>query len=61
MKTVVITGASKGIGLATTKKFLNEGWRVIGTYLNTLIPIQNENLVAIQYDQSNSESIAKED
>lgn len=59
MKTIVITGASRGIGLATAKKFLSEGWRVIGTYLNTSIPIQNNNLIIIQYDQSNSESIAK--
>lgn len=25
MKTIIITGASRGIGLATTKKFLDEG------------------------------------
>lgn len=59
MKTALITGAGRGIGLATIKKFLENGWRVIGTYLETPIPIQHDNLVTIQYDQSNSESIAK--
>ena len=29
MKTLIITGASKGIGLATAKKFADEGYRVI--------------------------------
>ena len=59
MKTVVITGTSKGIGLATAKKFLDEGWRVIGTYFDKPIPLEHENLVAIQYDQGNSESVAE--
>src|SRR3990167_1452810 len=59
MKTAVITGASRGIGLATARKFLGEGWRVIGTYLNTPIPLQDKNLVAIKYDQGDSESIAE--
>ena len=31
----------------------------MGTYLNTPIPLQDENLIAIQYDQSNSESIVQ--
>lgn len=57
LKTAVVTGASRGIGLPTAKKFLNEGWRVIGTYLHTVIPIEHENLIAMQYDQGNSESI----
>ena len=30
-KTVFITGASSGIGLATAKMFLEKGWNVIGT------------------------------
>ena len=37
MKTIIITGASRGIGLATAKKFIDEGWKVIGTYLNNPI------------------------
>ncbi len=59
MKTVIITGASKGIGFATANKFLTEGWRVIGTYLNTPINIENPNLISIHYDQGDSKSIAK--
>ena len=59
MKTVVITGASRGIGLATAKKFLAEDWQVIGTYLDKSVPIEDSNFISIQYDQSNSESIAR--
>ena len=58
MKTVVITGAGRGIGLATATKFLDEGWRVIGADLNTPIPLEHENLVAFQYDQADPDSIA---
>lgn len=30
MKTALITGSARGIGLAATRRFLDEGWRVIG-------------------------------
>ena len=59
MKTIVITGASRGIGLATAKKFLAEGWRVIGTYLKTPITISDPNFAAILLDQGSPESIAR--
>ena len=59
MKTILITGASRGIGLATAKKFLQEGWQVIGTYMKTGIPIASDHLIAIQYDQSDTNSIAQ--
>ena len=29
MKTAIVTGAARGIGLATTRQFLDQGWRVI--------------------------------
>jgi NAD(P)-dependent dehydrogenase (short-subunit alcohol dehydrogenase family) len=59
MKTVIITGASRGIGLATAKRFLNEGWRVIGTYFNTKIPIKHKNLIQVKYNQADSKNIKK--
>ncbi len=48
MKIVVITGASRGIGLATAKKFLAEGWRVIGTYWHTPVSLNAPNFVAVK-------------
>ena len=29
MKTAIVTGAARGIGLATTRQFLEQGWRVV--------------------------------
>ena len=57
MKNVIITGASRGIGLATAKKFLTEGWQVIGTYNQTKIPLENSNLKTIKFDQWSPNSI----
>lgn len=34
MKTIFITGASSGIGLATAKYFSKQGWQVIATMRN---------------------------
>jgi 3-oxoacyl-[acyl-carrier protein] reductase len=36
-KVVFITGASRGIGLATAKKFVSEGWEVAGFYTDKAV------------------------
>jgi NAD(P)-dependent dehydrogenase (short-subunit alcohol dehydrogenase family) len=57
MKTVLITGVSRGIGKATAEKFLAEGWKVVGTSTSGKLPFEHENLEAMQLDLSDSESI----
>lgn len=58
MKTVLITGASRGIGRATAEKFLAEGWFVIGTSTSGKIEIDSPNLVSIKLDLSRPASIS---
>lgn len=55
-KTVFITGASRGIGLATAKKFISEGWNVIGFYNQKPGDIQT-GCTWYQIDMSDSKSI----
>lgn len=40
-KTILITGASRGIGKATAIKFLENGWKVFGTYFNSKNNLQD--------------------
>jgi len=40
-KGVFITGASRGIGLATARRFSKEGWDVVGFYKNNIGPDVN--------------------
>jgi NAD(P)-dependent dehydrogenase (short-subunit alcohol dehydrogenase family) len=62
MKTVLITGASRGIGYATTTHFLKKGWHVIACSRN-ILPLQNlvsehrAAIRAIELDLSNQQSI----
>lgn len=57
-KIVLITGASRGIGYALTKKMLNENFFVIGTSRDGKIKgIKNEKLYSIALDLSNPISI----
>lgn len=65
MKTVLITGGSRGIGLAMTKLFLVHGYRVYATYFQTYIHLEqikkkseySEFLIPIKVDLKKSEEI----
>jgi len=59
MKTVLITGISKGIGLALARKFLAEGFSVFGTIYNGEVPEKNSGLSVFKLDLSSSESIER--
>ena len=52
MKTVLITGAASGIGLAVVKRFLQEGYRVYGMSRRDASPIIHENFYYIPGDIS---------
>ncbi len=62
MKTVVITGASRGIGYATTLHFLKEGWQVVACSRN-LDPLEHikakypGTLFSVHLDLSDEQSI----
>jgi len=57
MKTVLITGISRGIGRALTQSFLDNGDFVIGTSTDGLVDLKHENLVVFALDLSTSKSI----
>lgn len=57
MKTVVITGISRGIGKALANKFLNESYRVIGTSTSGKVAIKHKNLTIVKLDLSMPDSI----
>jgi NAD(P)-dependent dehydrogenase (short-subunit alcohol dehydrogenase family) len=58
MKTVLITGISRGAGNAFAKQFLNAGWRVIGTSTSGRSPIEDKRLVTHELDLSQQEQIS---
>lgn len=57
MKTVFITGISRGIGKALAERFLENGDFVIGTSTSGNSSIDHQNLVTFQLDLSNPKSI----
>ncbi len=57
MKTVFITGISKGIGRALMQKFLDEGFDVIGTAYSGDVPETHERLSIFNLDLASSQSI----
>lgn len=58
MKTVVITGASRGIGKALAEKFLTEGYDVIGTSTTGKSALADEHVTMLALDLSSPGSIA---
>ncbi|WP_296878775.1 SDR family oxidoreductase [Thomasclavelia sp.] len=60
MKTIFITGASSGIGKATTEYFSSQGWRVIATMRNLQKGKDLEqlpNVITMPLDVTNSQQI----
>ncbi|MFQ5675849.1 MAG: SDR family oxidoreductase [bacterium] len=54
MRTLIVTGASSGIGLETTKKLLDRGYRVIGIARDpTRAMIDASNFIPIELDLAN--------
>lgn len=57
-KVVFITGASRGIGLATAQRFLKEGWQVAGFYKNKPGP-ELKGVKYFQLDITDAKNIEK--
>ncbi len=58
MKIIFITGISRGIGKALAQKFLDEGYRVLGTSLDGELDYSHENLTVLRLDITNQEEIS---
>ena len=58
MKTVCITGISRGIGRAIAEKFLKEGCRVIGTSTTGRVDFSHGQLSVVELNLTSAESIA---
>jgi NAD(P)-dependent dehydrogenase (short-subunit alcohol dehydrogenase family) len=57
-KIVLITGVSRGIGRALAEKFLDEGWKVLGTSTSGTLHFSHPHLHVHQLDLSSPKSIA---
>ena len=52
MKTAIVTGGASGIGLAVVKKFLEEGYRVVGMSRREASPMEHPHFVYVPGDIS---------
>ena len=63
MKLIIVTGASKGLGLSVCKRLVNENYRVIAIArsitdeLNILIQSNKDNIFFFRFDFNNTEDI----
>jgi len=59
MRTAVITGIGRGIGLATARRFLDGGWGVVGTFHTEPAALTHAALTQVRLDLASPESIAR--
>ena len=63
-KTILITGASSGIGAATTLKFLNEGWNValLARRIDKLkeVSSSSKNAICLACDVTSEDSVKQQ-
>lgn len=57
MKSILITGGSKGLGKELVKSFINKGYKVYYTYHSTLPDISMDNCTSIKCDLRSDEDI----
>ncbi|MDX1592129.1 MAG: SDR family oxidoreductase, partial [Balneolaceae bacterium] len=63
MKNVLITGSSRGIGLAITRKLLSDKYNVTGTHHQTSIPedlLRNSAFTGLKVDLNSQDHIQRE-
>src|SRR5208337_3697739 len=59
MNTALITGVSRGIGMAIAEKFLQKRWSVVGTSTSGNSPVKHENIKVYILNLSDGSSIQK--
>jgi len=64
MKTVLITGANRGIGLSLAKHYLTQGWRVHATYRSEkssqpLLDLEGDNLICHPLDVTDYQGLSE--
>jgi len=59
MKSIIVTGASSGIGRVTAEYFLGQGWRVglIARRAHLLAQIDHENVIALPCDVTDEAAV----
>lgn len=57
MQSIIITGASRGIGRGAAEYFLEKNWTVFGTSTDGTLPYKDKKLTAVQLDLASRKSV----